>query len=217
MWKRHFTYVTAHSPTLPSLYLRHNSFTNPPVASPTSQIILQPFFRLSYVTGFSLTSPGEPPMACTHSGRSQGGVMAVTEKNFMKLRRTRVLHTLNLYLFILYWSFINLFILIYLYQMTYWVHEMLISRTDILLTSALQLATITVWPSCWLPKLWNLGPVMLRVGRLFGIVVSTSDCHPRGPGFHSRLYSRNFSGSIGSGTGSTQPREDNWVATWYEK
>ena len=59
----HFTYVTAHSPTLPSIYLRHNSFSNPSVASPMSQLILQPFFRLSYVTGFSLTSPGEPPMS----------------------------------------------------------------------------------------------------------------------------------------------------------
>ena len=59
---RHFTYVTAHSPTLPSLYLRHNSFFNSSVASPTSQFILQPFFRFSYVTGSSLTSPGEPPM-----------------------------------------------------------------------------------------------------------------------------------------------------------
>ena len=48
---------------------------------------------------------------------------------------------------------------------------------------------------------------------LFGIVVSTSDYHPIGPGFDSRLYHRNFSGSIGSGTGSTQPCEDNWVAT----
>ena len=47
---------------------------------------------------------------------------------------------------------------------------------------------------------------------LFGIVVSMSDCHPRGPGFDSRLYPRNFSGSIGSGTGSTHPREDNRVA-----
>ena len=28
--------------------------------------------------------------------------------------------------------------------------------------------------------------------RLFGIVVSMSDCHPRGPGFDSRLYPRNF-------------------------
>ena len=45
----------------------------------------------------------------------------------------------------------------------------------------------------------------------------TSDCHPRGPGFDSRLYPRNFSRSIGSGTWSTQPREDNWVGTWYEK
>ena len=57
-----FTYVTAHSPTLPSLYLRHNSFSNSSVASPTSQLVLQPFLRFSYVIGSSLTSPGEPPM-----------------------------------------------------------------------------------------------------------------------------------------------------------
>ena len=43
-----FTYVTAHSPTLP--------------LPPTSQLVLQPFFRFSYVTGSSLTSLGEPPM-----------------------------------------------------------------------------------------------------------------------------------------------------------
>ena len=65
----------AHSPTFPSLHLRHSSFSNPSVlylrhssfsnssiASPTSQLILQPLFRFSYVTGSSLTSPGEPPM-----------------------------------------------------------------------------------------------------------------------------------------------------------
>ena len=57
-----FTYVTNHSPTLPSLYLRHSSFSNPTVASPTSQLILQPFFRFSYATSSSLNSPGEPPM-----------------------------------------------------------------------------------------------------------------------------------------------------------
>ena len=56
---RHFTYVTAHSPTLPSLYLDHSSFSNPSVASPTSRLIIQPFFRFSYVAGSSL---GEPPM-----------------------------------------------------------------------------------------------------------------------------------------------------------
>ena len=58
----HFTYVTTNSPTLPSLCLRHSSFFNPSVASPTSQFILQPFFCFSYVTSSSRNSPGEPPM-----------------------------------------------------------------------------------------------------------------------------------------------------------
>ena len=35
-----FTYVTAHSTTLPSLYIRRSLFSNPSVASPTSQLIL---------------------------------------------------------------------------------------------------------------------------------------------------------------------------------
>ena len=34
-----FTYVTALSPTLPLLHLRHSSFSNPSFASPTSQAI----------------------------------------------------------------------------------------------------------------------------------------------------------------------------------
>ena len=34
---RRFIYVTAHSPTLPLLHLRHSSFSNPSFASPTSQ------------------------------------------------------------------------------------------------------------------------------------------------------------------------------------
>ena len=59
---RHFTYVTTHSPTVPSLYLHHSSFSNPSVASRTSQFILQPFFRFSYVTSSSLNSPGKLPM-----------------------------------------------------------------------------------------------------------------------------------------------------------
>ena len=54
---RYFTYVITHSLTLPSLYLRHSSFPNPSVASFTSQFILQPFFRFSYVTGSSINSP----------------------------------------------------------------------------------------------------------------------------------------------------------------
>ena len=59
---RHFTYVTTHSPTLPSLHLLHSSFSNPSIASPKSQFILQPFIRFSYVTSSSLNPPGEPPM-----------------------------------------------------------------------------------------------------------------------------------------------------------
>ena len=57
-----FSYSRAHSPNFPSLHLRHNSFSNPSVDSPTSQLILQPFFRFSYVTSSSLNSPDEPPM-----------------------------------------------------------------------------------------------------------------------------------------------------------
>ena len=42
-------------PTLPSLYLRHSSFSNPSVASPASQLILQPFRCFTYVTAHSPT------------------------------------------------------------------------------------------------------------------------------------------------------------------
>ena len=68
-------YSRAHSPNFPPLHLRHSSFSNPSVASPTSQLILQPFrcftyvtvhsptlLCFSYVTSSSLNSPGEPPM-----------------------------------------------------------------------------------------------------------------------------------------------------------
>ena len=51
---RHFTYVTTYSRSLPSLYLQHSSFSNPSVASPTSQFNLQPFFLFFYVTCSSL-------------------------------------------------------------------------------------------------------------------------------------------------------------------
>ena len=64
-----------------------------------------------------------------------------------------------------------------------------------------------------LPTSRNYQSLTYLGDRLFGIVVITSDCHTRGPVFDSGLYPRNFSGSIGSGTGSTQTREENWVAT----
>ena len=46
-----------HSPTLPSLHLRHSSFPNASVASPKSQFILQSFCRFTYVT---IHSPALP-------------------------------------------------------------------------------------------------------------------------------------------------------------
>ena len=45
----------AHSPTFLSLHLRHNSFSNPSVSLPTSQLILQPFRCFTYVTVHSPT------------------------------------------------------------------------------------------------------------------------------------------------------------------
>ena len=54
---RCFTYVTAHFITLPLIHLRHSSFSNSPVTSPTSQLILQLFCRFTYVTAHSPTLP----------------------------------------------------------------------------------------------------------------------------------------------------------------
>jgi hypothetical protein len=48
--------------------------------------------------------------------------------------------------------------------------------------------------------------------RLCGLVVRVSGYRSRGPGFDFRRYQ-----IFGSGTGSTQPREDNWGATWMKK
>ena len=53
----HFTYVTTHSPTFPSLYLCHTSFSNLSITSPTPQLIIQPFRRFTYVTAHSPTLP----------------------------------------------------------------------------------------------------------------------------------------------------------------
>ena len=81
---RHFTYVTAHSPTFPSLYLRHSSFSNPSIASPTSQFILQPFFCFSYVTSSSQDSPGEPPMtSCTNLATTRSSICQSSEPPFI--------------------------------------------------------------------------------------------------------------------------------------
>ena len=53
-WRK---WSSAHSPSFPSLHLRHSSFSNPSVASPTSQLILQPFRCFTYVTAHFPTLP----------------------------------------------------------------------------------------------------------------------------------------------------------------
>ena len=52
---------SADSPNFPSLHLRHSSFSNPSVALPTSQLILQPFRCFTYVTAHS------PILLCSFS------------------------------------------------------------------------------------------------------------------------------------------------------
>jgi hypothetical protein len=52
------------------------------------------------------------------------------------------------------------------------------------------------------------GAVLLLSDRLCGLVVRVNGYRSRGPGFDSRAL-RDFLRSRGSGTGSTQPREDN--------
>ena len=74
---RHFTYVTTHSPNLPSLYLRHSSFSNPSVALPTSQLILQPFCHLTYVTTHS---PTLSSLYLRHSSFSNPSVASPTSQ-----------------------------------------------------------------------------------------------------------------------------------------
>ena len=73
----HFTYVTTHSPTLLSLHLRHSSFSNPSVASPTSQLILQPFCRFTYVT---VHSPTLLSLHLRHSSFSNPSVASPTSQ-----------------------------------------------------------------------------------------------------------------------------------------
>ena len=66
-----------HSPTIQSLPLRHNSFSNSSVALPTSQLILQPFRRFTYVT---LHSPAVPLLHQRHSSFSNPSFASSTSQ-----------------------------------------------------------------------------------------------------------------------------------------
>ena len=67
----------AHSPTFPSLHLRHNSLSNPSVALPTSQLILQPFRHFTYVTTHY---PTLPSLYLRHSSFSNISVTSPTSQ-----------------------------------------------------------------------------------------------------------------------------------------
>ena len=98
---RHFTYVKTHSPTLPSLYLRHSSFSSHlilqtfrhftyvtthsptlpslylPHSSFSSQLILQPFRHFTYVINYSPTLPSR---YLRHSSFSSPSVASATSQ-----------------------------------------------------------------------------------------------------------------------------------------
>ena len=89
---RCFTYVSAHSPTLPSLHRRHSSFDKPFVTSPTSrslynpsvasapsQLILQPFHCFTYVTAHF---PILPSLHLCHRSFSNLSVASPTSQLF---------------------------------------------------------------------------------------------------------------------------------------
>ena len=59
---------SANSPTFPSLHLRHSSFSNPSFTLPMSQLILQTFRCITYVTAHS---PNLPLLHLCHSSFSK--------------------------------------------------------------------------------------------------------------------------------------------------
>ena len=75
----HFTYVTAHSdsPSFPSLYLHHSSFSNTSLTLPTSQLILQPFCCFTYITAHS---PTLSSLYLRHSSFSNPSVVSPTSQ-----------------------------------------------------------------------------------------------------------------------------------------
>ena len=68
---------SANSPNFPSLHLRHSSFSNPSVALPTSQLILQPFRCFTYIT---VHSPTLLSLYLRHSSFSNPSVASPTSQ-----------------------------------------------------------------------------------------------------------------------------------------
>ena len=78
MSKAHsYSHSKAHSPTFPLLHLSHNSFSNPSVALPSSQLILQLFCCFTYIT---VHSPTLLSLYLHHSSFSNSSVASPTSQ-----------------------------------------------------------------------------------------------------------------------------------------
>ena len=194
------------------------SFSNLSVTSPTSQTILQPFRRFTYVTAHS-----RPFRRFTYvTAHSTTLLSLLLRHRIFTYVSWRAAHGI-------FWNYPRIFGRFLGHELhvpIYW-EASVIHRSGITYRPprdwsfrgagmfctvfviyqffTFLIVALKIWQ-----KLWNC----FKVQPLYGIVVSMSDCHPRGPGFDSRLYARNFSGSVGSGTWSTQPPDDNWVTTY---
>ena len=78
---RHFTYVTAHSPIIPSFHVRYSSFSNTSVILPTSQLILQPFRCFTYITAHP---PTILSLLLRHSSFSNHSVVLPTSQPILQ-------------------------------------------------------------------------------------------------------------------------------------
>ena len=78
----HFTYVTTHSPTLQSLYLRHNSFSNPSVASPMSTTFSNPYFASPTSQAIHLIHLASRPCATVSLQNSRGRFITIKESAY---------------------------------------------------------------------------------------------------------------------------------------
>ena len=67
------------APTFPSLHLCHDSFSDPSVTLPTSQLILKPFRQFTYVTTHS---PTLPSLYLRHSSFSNPSLLHLRHSSF---------------------------------------------------------------------------------------------------------------------------------------
>ena len=120
--------------TFPSLHLRHSSFSNPSVVLPTSQLfhqpfrcfstsqfILQPFFRFSYVTGSSVTSSGETPMRIAYILNCEKFWLRYLVPQLPEHELCYFRHNQFFFLFHLFISFLFLYLILNFSYWTYFV------------------------------------------------------------------------------------------------